>query len=83
MSEPTVELLIKIDKISKIIAANGGDVPEMKKFSLTDNVANKAARTYYAMLRTDYSDSFYKVIDPKTVITSHTVGLSKKGKSSR
>jgi hypothetical protein len=83
MSEPTVDLLIKIDKITKIIAANGGDVPEMKKFSLTDGVANKDARKYYAMLRTNYSDSFYQVIDSKTVITSHTVGSSKKGKLSR
>ena len=83
MSESTVDLLIKIDKIAKIIVANGGDVSEMKKFSLTDGVANKDAREYYAMLRTNYSDSFYQVIDSKTAITSHTVGSSKKGKSSR
>ena len=79
MSTPTVDLLVKIDTIAKLVKATGKDVPEMKGFSINDGVSNKPARKYYAMLRDNFSVEFYKVIDPKTVITSHVVGTSKKG----
>ena len=80
--QPTVDLLRKINDIVKHITDAKKTVPEMKNFSIKDGVANKDARKYYAMLRTNFSDEFYMVIDAKTVMTSHTVA-SKKGKGGK